>query len=91
MLSLSKKSEDAILSPSLSLCVRQCEDLPSFGIAAGYISFSRSPSVCTLPSGETGRNSFWMNGLSLIVCNELEHGELTSTATQIYKHSATSM
>lgn len=44
-----------------------CVDLPSFVRASGYISFSRSQRVCVLPSGETGRNSFWMNGLSLKV------------------------
>lgn len=52
-----------ILMPGPRVCY-----IPWLGNAAGYISLSRSPRVWASPSGETGRKSFWMKGLSLIVC-----------------------
>lgn len=41
--------------------------LPSGSTAEGQTSLRRSPSVCNCPSAATGRNSFWMKGLSVVV------------------------
>lgn len=68
------------------LCTAGVVDVPSPGRAAGYISFSRSPRVCTAPSGETGRNSFWMNGRSLVVWEEREES-LESARARTHAHT----